>query len=87
MTWQSEKISSYPHADDAGQGHQAGAELAEEGLEEVGVLRGAALVEDDLADAAVVEHAADVGVARDDGLRAELDLGVDPDRQAWRWMI
>src|SRR5690606_10137890 len=69
----------HAHADHAGQLHQAARELADQALEQVHML-GGALVDDDLAHLAVVEHMADVVVLGQQRLCALVELGVDLDR-------
>src|SRR3990167_8252551 len=69
----------HAHAEHAGQVHQALAQLADQGLEQVGVL-GLALFDDDGAHLAVVQHIEQFVVARQQGLAAHVELGVDLNR-------
>ena len=68
-----------PRTQHAGQLHQAVAEFADQGFEQIHML-GGALVDDDLAHLAVVEHMVDVVVVRQQRLLALVELGVDLDR-------
>src|SRR6218665_4002216 len=72
------------HAAHAGQLHQAVGQLADQAFEQVD-MPGRAFVNDDLAHAAVVEHMADVVVARGQGLQAQAQFGIDPDRLGRRF--
>src|ERR1035437_613731 len=69
----------HPHAFDTGQLHQAVGQLADQRFEQVDVF-GGAFVDDDFAYLAVVQHAANVIVRRQQGLRAQTQFGIHLDR-------
>ena len=67
-----------------GQLHQAVGQFADQGFQQVYML-GRALVDDDLAHLAVVQHMVDVIVVRQQRLRAQAELGIDLNRLRCRF--
>src|SRR5450830_521735 len=67
------------HAQHAGQLHQPVGQFANQALQQIDVF-GGALVDDDLAHLAVVQHTVDVVVVRQQRLGAQAEFGVDLNR-------